>query len=94
MFRIKWTMIVYSVLATLCFFTGGARAANILFVTHEDNPLDALDAHIVTFLEGLGHTVILIDDDTGQETTQAAATEADEIAEAVWKRLQSSGEDI
>jgi hypothetical protein len=74
-----WTIIVYSVLATLCLSTSGVRAAEILFVTHEDNPLDALDAHIVTFLEELGHTVTLIDDDTGQETTQAAATEADVV---------------
>jgi len=54
MFRMMGTMIVFSVLAMLCLSTSGAGAANILFVTREDNPLDAVDAHLVIFLEGLG----------------------------------------
>jgi len=55
----------------------GIRAANILVVTIEDEPLDPEDALIVEFLEGLGHTVMLIDDGENEATTEAAALEAD-----------------
>jgi hypothetical protein len=79
MFRKIWTIIVYSLLVVLCLLTTGARAANIAFVTHEDDPLDALDTHVVTFLEGLGHTVILIDDDEDGEVIQTAAMDADVV---------------
>jgi len=79
MFRMILKKMVFVLLAMFCLSTTGARAANICFITHEDYPLDALDAHAVTFLEGLGHTVILIDDDEDGATTETAAMEADAV---------------
>jgi len=74
-----WTTMVSSVLAVFCLAGSGAGAADVLFVTREDDPLDAVDAHIVTFLEGLGHTVRLIDDDEDEADTQTAARGADVV---------------
>ena len=50
----------------LCLSATGVRGADILFVTSEDDPLDTGDVPLVEFLEGFGHTVILIDDDDGR----------------------------
>jgi hypothetical protein len=76
-FRIKILRNLLILLTVLCFSVSGVRAADILFVTAEDDPLDVDDALIVNFLEGLGHNIILIDDDEDEATTEAAAQAAD-----------------
>jgi hypothetical protein len=66
---------------------GGASGANILFVTAE--PADPEDAVILRFLEGLGHTVTIIDDGENEPTTEAAAAAADLVY--ISESVSSSG---
>jgi hypothetical protein len=79
MFQLTLKKMVFVLLAMSCFLTTGTRAATVLLMTREDEPLDALDAYVVTFCESLGHTVNLLDDEANQETTDAAVLEADVV---------------
>jgi len=79
MFRTKCLRSLLLLLTILCLSATEVRGADILFVTAEVDPLRAGDAPIVEFLEGLGHTVILIDDNEDEPTTEAAAREADVV---------------
>ena len=63
MLRMTLRTMALVILAVLLPSTAGVRAANVLFITAEVDPLDAEDAPLVTFLQGLGHTVTLLDDD-------------------------------
>lgn len=71
----RYARILIFLLVLLGLFVNGVWGANILFVTAE--PADPEDAPILAFLEGLGHTVTIIDDGENEPTTEAAAAAAD-----------------
>jgi hypothetical protein len=66
-------------LAVISFSLTGARGANILFISAMDDTTADSDDVLKTFLEGLGHTVILLDDNTAELDMETACLEADVV---------------
>ena len=73
---IRSTLLLLAVLG--CAATG-VRAANILFVSAMDEATDPSDEPIRLFLESLGHTVTVFDDDETEADTEEAAAAADVV---------------
>jgi hypothetical protein len=59
--------------------SAGAMGANILFISAMDDTTKASDDALKTFLEGLGHTVTYLDDDTVEADMEEAAAAADVV---------------
>jgi hypothetical protein len=66
-------------LAIISFSFVGARGANILFISAMDDTRQPSDDALKAFLEGLGHTVTYLDDDTPKLDMSTAAADADVV---------------
>jgi hypothetical protein len=65
--------------AIISFSFAGARGANILFISAMDDATAASDEVLITFLESIGHTVTLLDDNTAELDMENACLEADVV---------------
>ena len=72
--RSTWLLLLIVALAAT-----GVRAGDILFISAMDEATDSGDAALRIFLEGLGHTVTLLDDDESEEVTEEAAAAAEVV---------------
>jgi hypothetical protein len=79
MLKKKFVRSLLCLLLILSFSASGARAANILFISAIDETFQPSDDVIIAYLEGLGHTLTILDDDEDEPTTEAAAAEADVV---------------
>ena len=76
MSRIRRKSLVFVILV-LCLLTSLAWGHNVMFVSAVDDEFDEADALLITFLEGLGHDVNVVDDDLSEEDTEALAATMD-----------------
>ncbi|MBN2593725.1 MAG: hypothetical protein JXA81_09480 [Sedimentisphaerales bacterium] len=77
MFFKKFTGIFICLALALSFSITVAKGANILFISAMDEATGPGDEALRVFIEGLGHTVIMFDDDETEADTEVAAAEAD-----------------
>ena len=77
MFLKKFAGILICLALTLNFSAGAVMSANILFISAMDDITRAGDEALRVFMEGLGHTVIMFDDNESEADTEVAAAEAD-----------------
>jgi len=77
MFEKKLAGILICLVLVLSFSTTAVRGANILFISAMDEATGPGDEALKVFMEGLGHTVIMFDDDESEADTEVAAAEAD-----------------
>lgn len=77
MFEKKFTGIIICLALALFFSVTGAKGANILFISAMDEDTGPGDEALRVFMEGLGHTVTMFDDDENEADTEVAAAEAD-----------------
>jgi hypothetical protein len=77
MFEKKFTGIIICLALTLSFSVTTVKGANILFISAMDDVTGPGDEALRVFMEGLGHTVTMFDDDENEADTEVAAAEAD-----------------
>lgn len=79
MFFKKFTGILICLALALSFSAGVVRGANILFISAMDEATGPGDEALRIFMEGLGHTVTMFDDDENEADTEIAAAAADMV---------------
>jgi hypothetical protein len=77
MFFKKFAGVLICLALALSFSAGVVRGANILFISAMDEATGPGDEALRVFMEGLGHTVIMFDDNENEADTEVAAAEAD-----------------
>ena len=77
MFEKKFTGIIICLALALSLSITTVKGANILFISAMDDVTGPGDEALRVFMEGLGHTVTMFDDDENEADTEVAAAEAD-----------------
>ena len=77
MFEKKFAGIIICLVLALSFSVTVTKGANILFISAMDEATGPGDEALRVFMEGLGHTVTMFDDDENEADTEVAATEAE-----------------
>ncbi len=70
--------VLFFVLA-LSFLASNVKAADVLFIMSFDEQFMPGDEALIAYIEGMGHNVILFDDDETEEDTEIAAAAADVV---------------
>ena len=81
MFERKLAGILICLALVMSFSATAVSGADILFISAMDEAIDpdGADDLLKVFMEGLGHTVTMFDDDESEADTEIAATEADMV---------------
>jgi len=79
MFKKTFAGILICLALTLSFSAPAVRGANILFISAMDEATGPGDEALRIFIEGLGHTVTMFDDDENEADTEIAAAAADMV---------------
>ena len=77
MFSKNFKVILICLVLALSFSATAASGADILFISAMDEDTEPGDEALRVYIEGLGHTVTMFDDNESEADTEVAAAEAD-----------------